>query len=773
MNRVRRRPGRSCWLFLSLMALLVMAGCATKGPGEPAAVTAEPMTAERFVQGVDVNEEDAAVVVTIQSNQPLTYSAIKRVLPPGVVMYFPDTSLQGVEELYTPESTLIKSIATSQPAEQGGASRIQINLAEDARYNITQDQNQITVRLDKPGNEPAPVAEAAAPAPKEMKGSAVQEPQQAVVSEKAAEASTEQPQAAGDQKMVWVNRVNFIELEQGRSRVMLGTTGRVAYETDRPSPDRVILRLLHARIPKHEMRALITTRFKSAVDRVVPIQTPAMGDTALIAVQLREAVPYRVEQKDNLLIVDFEASTVPPRPLPDVQEPEWQRVMEGAAAPPAVSMAQGPVESGLSFGREKKVYTGQKISLDFQDADIRDVFRILHEISGKNFVIGDDVKGRVTLKLDNVPWDQVLDLITRMNQLGTTEEGNIVRIATLSTLEAEKKATESNIEAEKNARKAQEELEPLVTEYIPINYSDAAVMIEHLEDVKSERGKLSFDKRTNMIIMTDAADKVDRARQVVKKLDVVTRQVLIESRIVEASTSFSREIGIQWGGDYATLRSSDVLGGVYGFKGPLDDGGKNWVVNLPATGATSGIEFGFQRFAGGLTSLTLNAILTAMEVEGEIKIISSPKIVTLDNKEAYIKQGQRIPFTKDEEGTITTEFVDAVLSLTVTPHVTMDDRIALNVLATKDEPDFSQTSIAGEPLIDTKEANTELLVNNGETIVIGGIIKENQIRSQQNVPWLGQMPVLGWLFKSQGKVADKRELLIFITTTIVKLEEGN
>ena len=255
----------------------------------------------------------------------------------------------------------------------------------------------------------------------------------------------------------------------------------------------------------------------------------------------------------------------------------------------------------------------------------------------------------------------------------------------------------------------------------------------------------------------------------------MTRQVLIESRIVEAGTNFSREIGIQWGGDFLTLRGADKLGGVWGLKGPLDPNseGRNWVVNMPTDGASSGIEFGFQRFSGGLTSLSLEAILTAMEVQGELRIISSPKILTLDNKEAYIKQGQRIPYTKDEDGTITTEFVDAVLSLTVTPHVTMDDRVGLTVLATNDRPDFSRVSVFGEPVIDTKEANTELLVNNGETIVIGGIIQELQTDSSQNVPWLNKMPVLGWLFKANAKQTERRELLIFITTTIVKLEEGN
>lgn len=774
MNFVRKRVWRSRWVCVSFISLFVITGCATTGPGESAAVkTVEPALSGPVIQKVAVSEEEAAVLVAIESNQALNYSAIKRVLPPGVVLYFPDTSLEGIEESFTPDSALIKSISSSRPADAEGASRIQINLNEDARYEITQEENRIMVYLTKPGQTAEKVAEQAAPVPAETKERVAliaQTPEEPEDLKKTSQPEFSGKQAPGATKPVWVNRINFLELPQGRSRVTIGTTGRAAYETERPAPNRVLLRLLHARIPKYEQRALITTRFKSAVDRIVPVQTSDMGDTALIAIQLREAVPYKVEQTENMLIVDFEASTVAPRPLPEVTEPAWREAME---RPETISRpgVVGVTEMGISLTGEQKVYTGQKISLDFQDADIRDVFRILHEISGKNFVIGDDVKGRVTLKLDNVPWDQVLDLITRMNRLGTIEAGNIVRIATLTNLEAEKKAMEAHIEAEKNALKAKEELEPLTTEYIPINYSSAAEMLKHLENVRSERGRLNFDERTNMIIMSDVRAKIDLAKEVVKKLDVVTRQVLIESRIVEARTSFAREIGVQWGGDFATLRGSDNLGGWYGLKGPLTD--KNYVVNMPATGATSGIEFGFQRFAGGLTSLTLNAVLTASEVEGDIKIISSPKVLTLDNKEAYIKQGQSIPYTKDEEGTISTEFVDAVLSLTVTPHVTMDDRISLKVLVTQDRPDFSRTSREGEPLIDTKEANTELLVNNGETIVIGGIITEDQSYGQQNVPWLGEMPVLGWLFKSSTKLQDRTELLVFITTTIVKLEEGN
>jgi type IV pilus assembly protein PilQ len=440
--------------------------------------------------------------------------------------------------------------------------------------------------------------------------------------------------------------------------------------------------------------------------------------------------------------------------------PQWQQVMtetEAALAPPPeiAPAEEVTTESG-------KVYTGQKISLDFQDADIRNVFRILNEISGKNFIIGSNVKGKVTLKLDNVPWDQVLDLVTRMNKLGIDEEGNIIRIAPLATLEAEKKAAES-------ARQAMEEVAPLVTEYIAINYSEASAMKAHLSEIKTERGTISLDERTNMIIMTDVQEAIDRAKEVVDTLDVVTRQVLIEARIVEAETNFSREIGIEWGFDALTTRGADQLGGPYGVSGALA-GDNNYAVNLPPAAATSGIDFVFSRWPGSATSLTINASLKLAEAEGKLKIISSPKVLTMDNTEANIKQGSSIPYQKDEDGTISTTFVDAVLSLTVTPHVTMDDRIAMKINATKDAPDFSQ-AVDGQPAIDKKEATTELLVNNGETIVIGGIITETKSLNEARVPGLGKIPVIGYLFKSRNKRAERTELLIFVTTTIVDVEQ--
>jgi type IV pilus assembly protein PilQ len=243
---------------------------------------------------------------------------------------------------------------------------------------------------------------------------------------------------------------------------------------------------------------------------------------------------------------------------------------------------------------------------------------------------------------------------------------------------------------------------------------------------------------------------------------------MIEARIVEAETTFSRDIGIRWGFNHTTTRGSTQLGGPYGFSGAVG-GPLNYAVNLPAAGATSGIAFTFNRFPGGLTWLEIDAALTAAESDGLVKIISSPKVLTLDNKEATIKQGDQIPYQKEEEGTISVAFVDAVLSLTVTPHITMDNRVSLKINASKDTVDFSN-AVLGQPTIDTKQAQTELLVNNGNTIVIGGIITESAATQQASVPGLSRIPVLGWLFQQNLKRHNKTELLIFITPTIVDLE---
>jgi len=740
---------RNHWLLLSFILLFMTAGCAAKPPAEPTTVTPEPATRQSIIRKITVNEEQTSVLVTVRANQPLAYSSVKHFTPLGVVLYFPKTSLKGVRDTYTPESALIKKIIASELTE--GYSRIQINLTDDVPYKIMREGNRLLINFRKPVAARSVGEDTAVVVPEETEQATVSVLEEEVVK---------------FEKPAWVNRIDFVALEGGKSRVIIGATKMFKYKTEKPSSKRLLLKLFNTKISKSQMRPLITTRFNSAVDRIVPVQTAKMGDIAVIAIQLREAVPYRVEQQENLFMVDFEPSIVLPRPLLDVRKPKWEQAMMKETEAAIVRKGKEvPSVQAAALTDTGEGYTGRKISLDFQDADIRHVFRILHEISGKNFVIGADVKGRVTLKLENVPWDQVLDLVTRMNKLGTIEEGNIVRIAPLATLEAEEKALE--------AKKA---VEPLVTEYIPVSYADASSIKTQLDEIKTERGKVATDARTNMIIMKDTRAAIDNAREVVNRLDVVTPQVMIEARIVEATTNFAREFGIKWGGQ--TYHSSDsttrrLFGASAG--GDYDDavGATNFAVNLPPTNLPTatllapGLGFTFGTIS---SAFNLDLRLMAMETNSKGKIISAPRIATLDNKKAMIKQGIEYPINKeDEAGNVITEYRDVDLLLEVTPHVTPDNRVSVKIKATKND---LGDLISGIQSFTTNEAESELLVNDGETIVIGGIIKDTFSWSEAKVPFFGDIPILGWLFKSKYRKTEKAELLIFITPRIIRLEKA-
>ena len=582
-----------------------------------------------------------------------------------------------------------------------------------------------------------------------------------------------------------VNRIDFSSLPGGRSTLVVGAAKPIRYQVQEVSDRKIIVRLLDTRIAEPQKRPLITTRFESAVDRILPIQTDSMKDS-ILSIELREKTPYRIEPMGNELRVAFEASSIPPKPFEEAGLPSWRQAMSeplaeveapAAAAPSGRKAGVAPerreVAASVPMEPEKK-YTGEKIALDFFETDIKNVFRILREVSGKNFAIDKDVTGTVTLTLEKpVPWDQVLDLILKMNQLGKVEEGDIIRIAKMATITKEERDRQAKIAAEAQAREQEKAVEPLFTEYIPINYSDAkSEILPHLQNIATkERGSLSVDARTNTVIMTDTKDKIRQAREIVGRLDKVTPQVIIEARIVEASSSFSREIGIEWtteGGipnddanaGYGPQRGYDTLGGTWAY---------DTAVNLPVTDAGS-IGFQFKRIFG--TPLTIDARLGAMESQGEGKIVSAPKVMTLDNKKATIKQGREVPYsTEDDDGNTVVEFKEVDLLLEVTPHVTPDNRISLRVFITKNE--IAEFSVDGVPSLATKEAETELLVNDGETIVIGGILQTTDQETTEGIPGLYKIPVLSWLFKSEVKSSRKDELLIFLTPRIMQLEQRN
>jgi len=630
------------------------------------------------------------------------------------------------------------------------------------------------------------------PAPKEVAETAAEKPATAPQM-KTAETVEKKPAtkttAAKPDQPAWLNRIDFSSEEAGKSAVLVGTTRSVEYQITKVTDKKLQLKLLDTSLPEYRKRALITTRFQSAVDRVTPIQPPKTKDT-IVVFDLREAVPYFVKQTDNVIRVNFSPSSIPPRPYEDAKLPAWKRVLaEPSTAPEKTPpTAAGKATIAATAGAEQKIvkqelglakkemsladrlsgasikgpkYTGEKIALDFYDTDIKNVFRILREISGKNFAIDKNVTGKVTLTLEKpVPWDQVLDLVLKMNQLGVTMEGDIVRIATLNTLAQEEKLRQARAKATQAAINQQKALEPLVTEYISINYSNAQTeILPHVKPILTpSRGKVSVDTRNNQLIVTDTAEKIEQARQIVDIIDQVTPQVIIEARVVEANTNFSRELGFDWG----TISA-----------GPFNIGDATLELtglasNLPATIPSAVIGGTFQKLTGTPFSI-VDAKLVASESEGKTNIISSPKVVTLDNKKAKIKQGLEVPYLeRDSSGNATVRFKNVDLLLEVTPNITPDDRIVMKIFVTKNDV---VDPTADQPALSTNEAETELLVDDGDTIVIGGIVKSTITYGEKGIPGLRQLGVLGWLFKSQTKTDNKNELLIFITPRIVKLEQ--
>lgn len=600
------------------------------------------------------------------------------------------------------------------------------------------------------------------------------------------------PAAMAAAPKAWVNRIDFASEKDGRSQVTVGVTQAVTYAITKMGDKRLLLSLNGAAIPEYRRKPLITTRFNSAVDRILPLP-PAGPNKAQIAIELRESVPYYVEELDNMLVVHLEASTIAPRTLSKADLPQWQTAMDQPLASPQAPGPDQPLKGSASTvsAAPSGQYRGEKIALDFYETDIKNVFRILKEISGKNFAIDQDVSGKVTISLEKpVPWDQVLDLILKMNQLGKVMEGDIIRIASLETLRAEEEERHARFEAAQKAKEQQKALEPLVTEYISINYSNAKNdIMPHLENIRTkERSSLSVDERTNVVIFTDTAAKIKKALAIVKQLDKVTPQVVIEARIVEASTTFSREIGTEWGTGVGTQPSSVlpsamgdwVTSGDLAVQSALDSSvgggaaatsstyGFNMGMNFPTSSSTTGtIGFNFANLGG--TPLLLNMTLAAMESEGEGKIVSAPKIVTLDNKEATIEQGVQYPIqTLDESGNTVTEFKDINLILKVTPHVTPDDRISMSLSIEK--TDIGPV-ISGNQSFTSKKAQSQLLVSDGDTVVIGGILKTTKTDSETGLPLVSKLPILGWLFKTESKEDNKEELLIFITPRIVQLEQ--
>ena len=504
------------------------------------------------------------------------------------------------------------------------------------------------------------------------------------------------------------------------------------------------------------------------------------------------------------------AAEPPPPPPPAAPAPEIVKPQPESKIEPLAEHDIQPVVA--SVAKEKPArpapaprvgFTGQRISLDFKDADIQNVLRVLADVSGLNIIATDDVKGKVTLHLTDVPWDQALDLVMRSNRLEMLREGNVVRISTVNRLKEEREALRA-------AQDAERELEPLRVRYVRVNYARADdTLIDKVKGVLTDRGSVTFDERTNTVIVRDISRGIEDASELVRQLDVQSPQVLIEANIVEATESFARALGIQWGYQY---NQGPLTGNPTGsnFPGTVGVGGTglgagttpasqpgaapNVVPFIADFPVPAGFNGAFGPGAGSALNLALGSLdgahsitarLTALEEQGKGRVISRPRVITMNNVAATIQSLTILRVKLPSTGTVintgtggaagsassATEKINTGITLVVTPQISADGYVLMSIYAKSSQPDFSRT-VDGIPNEISREANSNVLIQNGNTVVLGGIFRQTADDRESGLPYLRRIPALGWLFKRMLKSKQNDELLVFLTPKIVSTGTG-
>jgi len=602
------------------------------------------------------------------------------------------------------------------------------------------------------------------------------------------------------------------KLDEGSSRLVITGSSSLDYTTSYPSDRRIVIALRNASLGSGLERRIDTSRFASAVDGVAAFRSRRVSGEVKVVVDLRQPVTPTLSEQGNALVLDFPippsvagaAYDSPEEVASYDEEPEEDAfAADDAPMENATSRERLIGEGGKTFDPAKAarmrqeslfgtqgVFLGQidpthqwkgfPINLNLVNANIHNLFRLLSAVSKLNIVTSDDVEGTVTVQLHEVPWDQALAAILQAKGLGAAQYGTIVRVAPIETIRREREDAAA-------AQQAEQDGMPLRVLTLPLNYANASEVMKQLEDMLSKRGSVTHDGRTNSLIIRDIDTQLAQIRQLVKALDTRTPQVHIEARIVEANQSFSRALGIQWGGNLNFSPDTGAPTGLFfpnsvrvsgGQTASTSSGGSssvggapttftdgpNYVVDLPvgASGGSLGLSL------GSITNMfDLDARLTAGESTGTGKVISAPSITTVTNKAATIRDGAQIPYeTASLRGT-NVQFIEAVLLLQVTPQITADGTIFLDVMLQKNRPEFGAT-VRGLPTIQIKEAKTTVMVADGDTTVIGGVYSYEEALSKTFVPGLGRIPILGWLFKTTSKRRERRELLVFITPTIIK-----
>jgi type IV pilus assembly protein PilQ len=488
----------------------------------------------------------------------------------------------------------------------------------------------------------------------------------------------------------------------------------------------------------------------------------------------RFGLPNELTQP-SIVLASLKEKSEPARPAGNTQQAAQQAVQQASSAATTVASSQTTASPSAAPAAR---YTGEPISVNLKDVDLKDFFRLIHEISGLNVVLDPNVKGTLTIVLDEVPWDQALDLVLQNNGLDKQLSGNVLRVATRATLKNE-------AETQRDLEKAQAEAVAPVTVTRVLSYAKATTMTATLKKFLSTRGDIFADDRSNQLIIRDIPSVIPTIDNLIRQLDRKSQQVEIEARVVEASRSFSQDIGVQWGMAGTTTSGRTIIGGPASVGvSPVTTGtgipqppligtpvsgtgasstpGLPLNVNLPAGVPTSGFYIGHRS-----PNFAVDLFITAAEAKGVGKLLSKPKVITQNNEKATVKQGTKIPIQTTINNTISVQYIDAVLKLEVTPQITAEGTVFMDVLVENTQVDNGIPRIQGIPALDTQSAETKVLVADGGTVVIGGIIVTQQQTNINQVPVLGSLPLIGHLFRETSVSIQSQELLFFLTPRII------
>jgi len=631
--------------------------------------------------------------------------------PPRIALDFIDTNNALAQRTTTVDAGVVSSITT---VEAGNRTRVVINLSRMVPYSAEMQGNDVVLTI----GGGAPVVAAA-------RGSAGY---------------------AGGHRL---EKVDFHRGDKGAGRVLIKLSDPNVNVNLNEQGTKIIVDLADTTLPRELEQRLDVVDFATPVKS---ISTRKRGRNIRIEIDSLGAFEHLAYQSEDVLTIEV-------RPLSRDEQETRQREKE-----------------------RRKEFTGERLSLNFQNIEVRAVLQLLADFTGLNIVVSDEVQGSVTLRLQNVPWDQALDIILNTKQLGMRRVGNVLLVAPAERLHAQEK---QQLEADKVVA----DLAPLRSELIQLNYAKASEMATLLNakenSLMSERGNVAVDTRTNTLLVQDTAKNLNSIRDLVRELDIPIRQVLIESRIVVAASTFARELGVRFGFTGFNQRGKNGKNGLVTGSGSLENTttiNNSAVDNFNETGNLRPTTFGdltdslnvdlpVENPAGRLALAILGVDylidleLSALQTEGQGEVISNPRVLTGNNQEAIIEQGQETKFIARGDNSSSLDSIEALLQLKVTPTITPDDRVLMKLEIKDDRP---SQQLPDRIVIDRRRIVSSVLVDNGETVVIGGIYQEEKTEGETKVPFLGDVPVLGYLFKTRQKNSSRRELLVFITPRIVK-----